>query len=178
MLYTGAGDNGTSTLFRGKDRLPKDHKVYDALGSVDELNSLLGLVRAHVRQHPEIADTLSEALLLVQEQLFIIQAEIAGADKTLTDEAVSKAEHCISRLEAYLEPPKSFVVPGATEASAWLDYSRAVSRRVERTVVALPEAYACSKASCTYLNRLSSLLYALARWSAQSAEAAEQAPQY
>lgn len=173
MLYTRKGDGGTTGLFGTAERVPKDHPMFEALGSVDELNALTGLIRAYVRTYEEDERTAGE-LERAQETLFIVQAQLAGADKRVSQPQVDAAEAAIDTLESAITKPTSFVVPGATVESALFDYARAVTRRAERAVVrsqAAPELRA-------YLNRLSSLFYALARHAAQRENAQERAPTY
>lgn len=173
MLYTRKGDNGTSGLFGSQERLPKDSPVYDALGTLDELNSLLGVCRARTA-HDDTATVLYE----VQQKLFTIQAELAGAGHAATQADVESLEATIARLEESIPKPQGFVVAGSTEPEALLDYARAVSRRAERTVVAAAATRAVSAETRRYLNRLSSLLYALARRAAAREGAAESSPTY
>ena len=174
MLYTRKGDDGMSGLFGTTERLPKNHPLYDALGALDELNSLLGLCRTRAGNIPAIA----AALLSAQQRLFVIQAELAGADKTLSQNDTVELENIIETLERAFRVPRGFVVPGATELEAQLDYSRAVARRAERAVVGARVWYNLSAESTTYLNRLSSLLYALARFAAAQEGVEESAPKY
>jgi cob(I)alamin adenosyltransferase len=167
MLYTRKGDGGTSGLFGTKQRLPKDSPVYQALGALDELNSLLGVCRAKARgvQHHEGVDIPKE-VERVQQILFIAQAELAGAEKNVTQKHVDELEASIAAIEALIQNPHSFVIPGATELSALFDVARAVSRRAERTVVSAKEHRPVSATTGAYLNRMSSFLYALARYTA------------
>lgn len=177
MLYTRKGDGGDSGLFGTKDRLPKDHLIYEALGSLDELNSLLGMCAARAKKG-KAPLPVYDWLVSVQEVLFIIQAELAGADKRAEEKHVKFLEDCIAKVEEIIEPPKSFLIPGASELSAHLDYARAVSRRTERTVVRAQQDKKLSKDTLAFLNRLSSFLYALARFSAQSSGVKEKPPSY
>src|SRR3989344_6023526 len=111
MLYTRTGDDGTSGLFGTSKRFSKDSSVYDALGTVDELNSLLGLCRAHPhRLNPDIG--ISHEIKKVQERLFIIQAELAGAKKSITKLQVEELEGTIDYIERLLRNPHAFVIPG------------------------------------------------------------------
>lgn len=176
MLYTRKGDDGTSGLFGTKDRLPKNSPIYDALGSIDELNSLLGICRAkseldgYIDVHGEIKK--------VQESLFIIQAELAGAEKTITQKLIDTLEEATNSFEGRIENPHAFVVPGATELSALLDLARAVSRRAERAVITARQIQPVSSETSAYLNRLSSFLYAVARYTATQARDKEISPSY
>ena len=165
MLYTRKGDSGTSGLFGTKKRYRKDTPVYHALGTLDELNSLLGICKAQ-----SAADFLwdaAEEIRKVQESLFVIQAELAGAEKTITQERVEALEYTIGVMENLIENPRGFDIPGATVLSGFLDYARAVSRRAERAVIAAGTTDPVSATSRAYLNRLSTLLYVLARYAAR-----------
>lgn len=184
MLYTGKGDSGTTKLFSSGPgiRHSKTDPVFEALGSLDELNSLLGLIRS---QYKDISITIPRKIYLsilisgVQEALFVIQAELAGAPKRLKKATVKEMEALINSIEKQLPVIKTFTISGEHVISAWCDYARAVSRRVERAVLRYKEnSGRLSEVSCTYLNRLSSLLYALARITAYQKDAVEKAPTY
>lgn len=176
MLYTRKGDDGTSGLLGTKERFSKDSPAYEALGSLDEINSLLGLCRTQAGTLRSLR--APEELLAVQQCLFIAQAEVAGADKTLTQEHVDALEAAIARAEEPIGNPHSFIIPGTTELSALLDYARAVSRRAERAVIAARDSRPVSDATRKYLNRLSSFLYALARLAAFESGEKEPTPSY
>jgi cob(I)alamin adenosyltransferase len=153
--------------------MPKDHPVYQALGALDELNSLLGLCRVQSCDR-ETASLLAE----VQEALFVMQAEVAGAPKSITETMVATLEAAIARVEDDLPNPHAFVVPGSSKAEAFLDYARAVARRAEREMVTLHHVRPLSSPLRAYLNRLSSFLYALARHAAAAEGMHEPAPRY
>lgn len=174
MLYTRKGDNGTTGLFGTKDRYSKDSKVFDALGTLDELNSLLGVCRAKSLMYEDIAQDLK----YVQECIFIAQAEIAGADKSVTDEKVEDLETRIALLEKKIANPHGFVISGENELSALLDHARAVSRRAERRVIAISNERKVSDSTSKFLNRLSSFLYAAARYISLVNESKESSPSY
>ncbi len=176
MLFTRKGDGGTSGLYGTGERLPKDSSVFEALGTLDELNSLLGVCYAAARKSEE--EGAAVLVRAVQETLFIIQAELAGARKAVEERAVDALEGAIGGLEKKIENPHSFVIAGETELAALFDYARAVSRRAERRVIAADPFRPVSPATRKYLNRLSSLLYALARSAAASKKAAEKEPSY
>lgn len=180
MLYTGKGDDGTTSFFDSKERVSKDHPLTEALGTVDELNSLLGLLRATVakKSEPVGAKTMDQVLEETQQSLFIVQAELAGAPKMISQYKVDKLSELVNEIESELPEIKSFFIPGATQVSALFDVARTVARRAERRVIALPEKQKPSQPTMGYLNRLSSLLYALARLVAHRAGAAESAPTY
>jgi len=163
MLYTRKGDDGTSGLYGTKKRLPKNSTVYEALGALDELNSLLGVARAHVTEKNQKISVARE-LVKIQQCLFIIQAELAGAGKKVHTAHVKDAEKTIHDIEKRIVAPTSFVLPGNSKLSGLLDYARAMSRRVERVVLNAKKDRKLSPETMQYLNRLSSLLYALARY--------------
>ena len=177
MLYTRKGDNGASGLFGTKDRFPKDSPIYEALGTLDELNSLIGVcrARAHARNIPPL---ITDELLNMQECLFITQAELAGSDKTITPAHITALERAIDEFEKEISNPHAFVIPGTTELGALLDYARAVSRRAERAVMGARGVRGVSSDTGAYLNRLSSALYALARYAGTMEGAKELSPSY
>ncbi len=177
MLYTRTGDDGTSRLFANKKKLPKDNLIFEALGSIDELNSWLGVCRSQaggVKTKINIANNL----LYVQECLFIVQAELAGANKFITTSHISKLEKITAELEKQLKSPLSFVIPGATELSASCDFARTIARRVERRIISAKNLQTVSLTTLAYLNRLSSFLYALARYYSQVEGINEMSPSY
>lgn len=179
MLYTRRGDDGSSGLFGTTERFPKDSPVYEALGALDELNSLLGVCRARtVRAALRTVADIPAIIARVQEIIFIAQAELAGAPKNVTQAHIDELEATIGIIERQIENPHSFVIPGASELSAQFDYARAVSRRTERCIVGVRGDRSVSLAAHTYFNRLSSLLYALARYTAVQDGVAEHAPAY
>lgn len=159
MLYTRNGDKGKTTLYCCQGKLSKSAAVIEALGALDELCSLLGVVKVSAKKDKLVAVQIHEA----QESIFIIQAQLAGTKKNLPRQKIVELETVIDAIENKLPKIKNFTIPGGTELGALLDYARAVARRVERRTVALPKKYALSAETLTYLNRLSSLLYALAR---------------
>jgi cob(I)alamin adenosyltransferase len=169
MLYTRKGDNGTTKTFGCDQRISKSSIVAEALGSLDETNSFLGLARARTKDKTfEINGEkikFSDIILEVQQNLFIIQAEIAGSTLSITSDKITKIENVIDEIEKILPPIKSFFISGATKDGAVLDISRTLARRAERRVIAVGEErkVVVSKETLSYLNRLSSLLYALTR---------------
>lgn len=178
MLFTRTGDDGTSGLWGTEERLPKDDLVFEALGCLDELNSLVGVCRAKSCVYHGTAFDVAGTLLFVQECLFVIQASIAGAPQEFAHTRIEALEDAINALELRITPQTGFVISGATELGALLDYARAVSRRAERRTVALSHAHDADPNVIIYLNRLSSLLYALARYAVTSADVGETAPSY
>lgn len=164
MLYTGRGDDGYTDLLGGP-RIAKESLRIAALGDADEASAAVGLARAHAR------DDSKAALLHVQKDLYLLMADIATVEgkmagqQRLDDERVAQLERLVAGFEERIELPKEFVAPGETVPGAVLDVARTVVRRAERTVAALfHEGEGATQAMVTYLNRLSSLLWVLARY--------------
>jgi cob(I)alamin adenosyltransferase len=163
-IYTRAGDSGKTSLGDGT-RAPKSHPRIDAFGTVDELNALLGVALAR-GVPPEFGPWLER----IQNELFDLGADLAVplADAKrerlrVTPAQVMRLEELCDEVNADLEPLRSFVLPGGTEAAALLHLARTVCRRAERLVVALDAAEPVNPAALAYLNRLSDLLFILAR---------------
>jgi cob(I)alamin adenosyltransferase len=165
-IYTKAGDTGQTHLGDGS-RVPKDHPRVAAYGAVDELNATLGLLLA---LQPEPAE--AELLRSVQNDLFDVgadlcvpagDAEAPGARLRIQPEQAARLEEAIDRLNADLSPLTSFVLPGGTPPAAWCHLARTVCRRAERDVVTLAQAEPINPQVIVYLNRLSDLLFVLAR---------------
>lgn len=185
MLFTGKGDDGTTSFYGSPCRFAKHEPLAEALGTVDELNSLLGVVRSRVAAHPlfEVGGAAAaDVVLAIQHDLFTVQAILADTERKLTvrlaHERLMWLEELTREIESRLPPLKHFSVPGATEESALFDYARAVARRAERRVVALEDAGRLGKDTVAYMNRLSSLLFALARLATKSAGKEETRPRY
>jgi cob(I)alamin adenosyltransferase len=163
-LYTKTGDDGTTGLFGG-GRVMKSSARVAAYGTVDETNAALGVARA-----TGLATAMDEVLARVQEDLFTLGAELAsvpGREETLGMPLLGAAD--IDRLERAIDsadgacaPLKSFVLPGGSSQAAALHVARTVCRRAERAVIALEDAPA-RRELVVYLNRLSDLLFAMAR---------------
>ena len=178
MLYTRKGDDGVSGLYDTKERFPKNSRVYDALGTLDECNSLLGFCRVTASKQKDGVIDVAGEIMKAQECLFIIQAELAGAPNMIAQTQVETLERTIGIIEGLTKNPHTFVIPGATELSALFDYTRAVCRRAERAVIEASATHKVSQTTKSYLNRLSSLLYALARYAAAQAGVKEPSPSY
>lgn len=181
-FFTGKGDGGSSKLFdseKGK-RVTKAAPVFECLGQLDELNSLVGWCKAASGDLVCEAQKMKMILHDVQNHLFTIQAEVAGAQKSVPLSSVEHLGVLIKGIEASLPPVTSFLVAGGTELSSRLDVARAVSRRAERRLIALHESgeREVSASSRAYANRLSSLLYALTRFVNHSAGVEEKPPEY
>lgn len=163
-IYTKTGDAGETGL-PGGIRLPKDAGVPECCGTVDELNSTLGLVRACT-----LPADIDQLLQRIQSQLFDLGAEVArqGAASqgmpTIGPEHIRIMEEAIDRYDAELPQLTNFILPGGTPAAAGLHFARTVCRRAERRLVTLRrEVPALSPQLVIYLNRLSDLLFVLAR---------------
>ena len=175
-LFTGKGDGGTTKVFGcDQQRISKSSELPEALGSLDELNAFLGLVRIKT-----VAEDTAEILHTVQENLFIVQAETAGADKHLREGSVGDVEGIVNAIEKEIPPLKGFSITGGTELSAQLDVARTLARRAERRLTAVAEKglREFPPETKAYMNRLSSLLFALARQANFRAGIAEENPRY
>ncbi len=166
-LYTGKGDDGKTSTFSCDQRLSKSSKIAEALGVLDEANSYLGVVKVKCRNMPFFLENeeVENIIDKVQKDLFIVQAEAAGAPYKIKKSKVLWLEKIIEKIEKELPPINKFYVPGGSELSATLDFARTLVRRAERRAVAVHEEgiQKLGKNTLAYLNRLSSLLYALAR---------------
>lgn len=181
MLYTGKGDSGTTKTLKTPERISKSHPVINALGAVDELNAWLGFCRAKLTTQtlPSTTwPTVAESLLAVQENLFIIQGELAGAELSIKQNKVVELEKLINKIEENLPPINSFLIPGQSEASALCDVGRTIARRAEGMIINAGPETTVSEFSLAYMNRLSSLLYALARYMNEQQNITELAPAY
>ena len=209
MLFTGKGDDGTTKTFGCDQRISKSSAIAEALGSVDEINSLLGVVKMEDGETKAIAGLDYRTLLSdVQQDLFIVQAELAGAEKKMDNVRVEKLSGWVNAIEKELPAVTSFFVSGGTELGALCDFARTTARRAERRVVealrndrgdslalqgvssVIPAKGLSSNNAenssnrdnhqhlLAYMNRLSSLLYALARLANHRAGVLEEKPHY
>jgi cob(I)alamin adenosyltransferase len=166
-IYTRTGDRGDTGLFGG-GRVGKDDVRVDAYGEVDELNAVVGLARAAAPSSP-----ISGQLEQVQRDLFSIGAMLATPDlekmrrqlekARLDDARIAELERAIDAAEERLDPLKAFILPGGTPQAAALHVARTVCRRAERRVVRLAREVELPEVVVVYLNRLSDLLFTLAR---------------
>jgi cob(I)alamin adenosyltransferase len=166
-IYTRTGDAGDTGLFGG-GRVAKNHPRVEAYGDVDELNAAIGFARS-IEQMPRI----DEVLVPIQRDLFAIGALLATPDREkmkqhlekarVDDDRIGELEHAIDDGDRELEPLKSFIVPGGSPKAAALHVARTVCRRAERRVVSLGESEEIPGVVVIYLNRLSDLLFTLAR---------------
>ncbi|HKB07151.1 MAG TPA: cob(I)yrinic acid a,c-diamide adenosyltransferase [Candidatus Polarisedimenticolia bacterium] len=169
-IYTRTGDKGTTALGDGR-RVPKDALRIEAYGTVDELNAVLGLALLGIE------DAEGSALLkTIQNDLFDLGADLCVPERPrrgsaarsakrlrITEAHVRPLEQAIDRMNAVLNPLKSFVLPGGTIPSSWLHLARTVCRRAERRLVTLARKERINRQAIIYLNRLSDLLFVMAR---------------
>jgi cob(I)alamin adenosyltransferase len=167
-IYTRTGDDGTTSLGTGARRKKYDLRVA-AYGTVDEVNAVIGLVRLHTAGDK----SLDGALGRIQNDLFDVEADLCLAEKgpggarlTVTDAQVAWLEGEIDRLNADLQPLKSFILPGGSAASAYMHLARTVCRRAERIMVELKDQPGedVSPPSIKYVNRLSDYLFVAGRY--------------
>ena len=169
-LYTGTGDDGSTGLFGG-DRVSKDHPRVAAYGTVDELNACVSLAVAACDTNDEYESQLLRVFRELQSRLFDIGADLAAPVgskhedkiKRIDGDDVKQVETWIDEIDAENEPMKCFVLPGGTELAARLHLARTVCRRAEREVNALARVGPVNEQLRIYLNRISDLLFAMAR---------------
>ncbi len=173
-IYTKTGDRGDTSLYSGQ-RVPKDALRIEAYGTVDELNSALGLVRAEGGD-PEIDGILE----VIQNELFELGADLATPQsvdrskvKRIESKDVQGLEKVLDDLEGHVKPLRSFILPGGTPVAARLHFARTVCRRAERAVVRLSRNEDIGETVTVYLNRLSDLLFVLARYANHRASVPE-----
>lgn len=168
-IYTKTGDDGTTALGSGERRQKHDLRI-EAYGTVDETNSIVGIVRLHASKEMPVLD---ELLGRIQNDLFDLGADLATPDTgedlgyeplRITDSQVSALEDAIDQLNVELTPLKSFVLPGGTPLATYLHQARTVSRRAERLVAALSQKEKVNKQALQYLNRLSDLFFVASRY--------------
>jgi cob(I)alamin adenosyltransferase len=167
-IYTKTGDKGETGLFGG-ERVPKDALRIEAYGTVDELNSVIGVVRA-LRPKKKI----DAVLKTIQQDLFILGADLAAPDHSksssiprITHYNSTSLEKVIDAMEVSLTPLKAFILPGGRVVASHLHMARTVCRRAERSVVRLSRSEDIGGDVIVYLNRLSDLLFVLARYANQ-----------
>ncbi len=164
-IYTRKGDTGGTVLMGGR-KVGKDSLRVEGYGTVDELNSFVGLAQAAVSN-----ETLMEVLTHTQNELFVLGADLATPmDVTsdsvirITDQAIERMEKVIDLLEDELPPIRFFILPGGEEGAARLHVCRSICRRAERLVVRLAAMEEINPVAIAYLNRLSDLLFVMARY--------------
>jgi cob(I)alamin adenosyltransferase len=173
-IYTKGGDHGETSLLGGK-RVPKSHERVEAYGTIDELNSFIGLLRDQT-----IGDHYLEVLLNIQDNLFVAEAWVAkdpGAHAEglpqMNEDQISLLEQEIDIMTSELPPLSSFIIPGGHPVASVCHIARTVCRRAERTVIRLGQKQPVDQIIIRYLNRLSDYLFVLARKTGQDAGAKE-----
>jgi cob(I)alamin adenosyltransferase len=177
-LYTRTGDRGETGLFGGR-RVPKDHPRVVAYGTIDELNSALGVAVSFIRQRP-----LAAVVQSIQNELFDIGAELASdrpvrrtakraAVFELGPKHVRRLEQLIDEYDAKVAPLTTFILPGGGQAASFLHMARTICRRAEREVVTLQRTQRVNEQILVYLNRLCDLLFVLARYANRAARTRE-----
>lgn len=159
-IYTKTGDKGTTGLLTG-ERVDKDSLRVEAYGTIDEVNSALGLSRA-LCTHPDVKKTIFD----IQKLLMLIMAELASTKLEkpyITDEHVKQIENIIDKYNALLAPLKEFLIPGDNHGAAALDIARTTTRRAERQVLRLSRQESVNENVLIVLNRLSDLCFTLSR---------------
>lgn len=190
-VATGRGDDGTTGLLFGGERVAKDDVRTEAYGTVDEAVAALGLARAELamkHQYGVLTPTLAgigDLILRFQRELFVVGAELATNPEAkdrlqdgvtrVTEPMVQGVEAALADLEAHVSMPSEFVVPGESRVSASIELARTIVRRAERRVVGLDRQGLAGKWTVPYLNRLADFLWVLAR-AAEAAESREPRP--
>lgn len=172
-VYTRTGDKGDTGLVGGK-RVPKDAPRIEAYGTIDELNSIVGLARVFNEERLGEGDAhqfLDTVLRQIQDELFDLGSELATPPEffqegmyRVSENEVKKLEQLIDECQKELEPLKSFILPGGGRIGAYLHQSRTVCRRAEREILRLSRAENISEWPLKYVNRLSDLFFVLSRW--------------
>lgn len=163
-IYTKTGDDGTTGLFGG-DRISKDALRIETYGTIDELNAVLGVARCH-----EMAKEFDDILDVLQNDLFCLGADLASPNPEnrhvhrMDESDIARIEGMIDYVDGLLPALSNFILPGGSPLAAHLHVARNVCRRAERKAVALRREELIGKAVIVYLNRLSDLLFVLARW--------------
>lgn len=165
LIYTGTGDKGTTSLVGGQ-RVPKSHQRIESYGTIDELNSFIGLLITSLDNEED-----TDFLLFVQHKLFTIGSYLATDQETtelkieskVTPESIEKIEREIDRLDNELPKMKSFVLPGGCRSASLAHVCRTVCRRAERQIYRLAEEQTVEEPVLVFINRLSDYLFVLAR---------------
>ena len=158
-IYTRTGDDGTTGLGDGS-RVPKTHARIEAYGTVDEANSAIGMILAV----PNLPRAVTEALTQIQHELFDLGGELAVPGyRAIQDSHIDQLEQCLDRFNEPLPPLKEFILPGGGPAAAACHVARSITRRAERNAWALAQSEPVAPEVTRYLNRLSDLLFVVAR---------------
>lgn len=170
-VYTKTGDKGTTGLADGS-RIPKDDLRIECYGTIDELNSILGICRQHLEEIPEKEKVLLDSwIYAIQNDLFNLGADLATPLASrwknmivLNDLDTEKLEKIIDFCQNDLSPLQEFVLPGGTKLNSYLHLARTVCRRAERLIVSFSMAKEINPSILPYVNRLSDLFFVLSRW--------------
>ncbi|MFB6212665.1 MAG: cob(I)yrinic acid a,c-diamide adenosyltransferase [Candidatus Magasanikbacteria bacterium] len=177
-FYTGTGDDGKSNLPGGKE-VSKDSTYTSFIGSLDEINSWLGVCRAETN-----ISFVSQSIKDIQEALFLAQAQVAAkvmgrdTDKKITYDKVEMLEKIIEDVDKNAPVIRHFIIPGSNKESAKLDMARSLARRTEREAVSAKDDLNLPEELLSFLNRLSSTLFALARFISHRKGIEEESPSY
>jgi cob(I)alamin adenosyltransferase len=172
-VYTRVGDKGETALVGGK-RVPKDSPRIDAYGTIDELNSIVGLARVFNEENLDAGEAhqfLDGVLCQIQDELFDLGSELATPPEffqegmyRVGEKEIERIEKLIDQCQKDLEPLKSFILPGGGRVGAYLHQCRTVCRRAEREILRLSRAEEINHDVIKYMNRLSDLFFVLSRW--------------
>ena len=172
-VYTRTGDRGETSLVGGK-RVPKDSPRIDAYGTIDELNSIIGLARVFNEENLEAGEAhhfLDEVLCKIQDELFDLGSELATPSESfqqgmfrISQTEIKNIEKLIDKCQENLQPLESFILPGGGRVGAYLHQCRTVCRRAEREILRLSRQETISEWPLKYVNRLSDLFFVLSRW--------------
>lgn len=175
-VYTRTGDRGETALVGGK-RVPKDSPRIDAYGTIDELNSIVGLARVFNEESIDAGEAhqfLDEVLCQLQDELFDLGSELATPAESFQEgmyrvgeDEIHRIEKLIDKCQEDLEPLKSFILPGGGRVGAYLHQCRTVCRRAEREILRLSRQEEVNPNLIKYVNRLSDLFFVLSRWIAK-----------
>lgn len=187
ILYTGKGDDGTTTLFDCKQtRISKSALLIEALGSVDELNAYLGIIKVYsdidkiVLKNDKDNILYSSMIENIQQNLFVIQAELGGSKMFVEEKELIKIEEIIKQISDALPPIKSFTISGGSLISSGLDFARTLARKAERRIISVSEEgnREINPNTLSYMNRLSSVLFAMSRYANHIFSIKENHPNY
>src|ERR671919_103829 len=172
-VYTRTGDKGETSLVGGK-RVSKDSPRIDAYGTIDELNSIIGLARVFNEENLDAGEAhqfLDGVLCKIQDELFDLGSELATPPEffqegmyRVSEKEIERIEKLIDKCQKDLEPLKSFILPGGGRVGAYLHQCRTVCRRAEREILRLSRAEEINHDVIKYMNRLSDLFFVLSRW--------------
>jgi cob(I)alamin adenosyltransferase len=175
-VYTRTGDKGETALVGGK-RVPKDSPRIHAYGTIDELNSVVGLARVFNEESLDAGEAhqfLDGVLCQIQDELFDLGSELATPPEffkegmyRVSESEIDRIEKSIDRCQKDLEPLKSFILPGGGRIGAYLHQCRTVCRRAEREILRLSRSEDINDCALKYVNRLSDLFFVLSRWIAK-----------